>query len=112
VQGTGGRDAYQYAAFIVGLAFFGMIVFLVYRVTSGRIPSMETQTRLASREMNVVTFADVAGVDEAKDEVAEIVDFLREPQRFASIGGRIPKGVLLVGPSGNRQDAAGALDRR
>jgi cell division protease FtsH len=100
VQGAAGRDAYQYGAFIVGLAFFGMIVFLVYRVTSGRIPSMETQTRLASRELNVVTFADVAGVDEAKDEVAEIVDFLREPARFSSIGGRIPKGVLLVGPPG------------
>jgi cell division protease FtsH len=99
VQGAG-RDAYQYGTFIVGLAFFGMIVFLAYRVTSGRIPSMETQTRIASREMNVVTFADVAGVDEAKDEVAEIVDFLREPARFSSIGGRIPKGVLLVGPPG------------
>ena len=49
---------------------------------------------------NVVTFQDVAGVDEAKDEVKEIVDFLREPGRFSAIGGRIPKGVLLVGPPG------------
>ena len=47
-----------------------------------------------------MTFADVAGVDEAKEEVKEIVDFLREPGRFAAIGGRIPKGVLLVGPPG------------
>ena len=47
-----------------------------------------------------VTFADVAGVDEAKEEVKEIVDFLREPARFSAIGGRIPKGVLLVGPPG------------
>ena len=47
-----------------------------------------------------MTFADVAGVDEAKEEVKEIVDFLREPSRFAAIGGRIPKGVLLVGPPG------------
>jgi cell division protease FtsH len=47
-----------------------------------------------------VTFEDVAGVDEAKEEVREIVDFLREPERFAAIGGRIPKGVLLVGPPG------------
>ena len=47
-----------------------------------------------------MTFADVAGVDEAKEEVKEIVDFLREPGRFAAIGGRIPKGVLLIGPPG------------
>ena len=47
-----------------------------------------------------MTFADVAGVDEAKEEVKEIVDFLREPERFSAIGGRIPKGVLLVGPPG------------
>ena len=47
-----------------------------------------------------ITFQDVAGVDEAKDEVKEIVDFLREPGRFSAIGGRIPKGVLLVGPPG------------
>jgi cell division protease FtsH len=47
-----------------------------------------------------VTFNDVAGVDEAKDEVREIVDFLKEPARFASIGGRIPRGILLVGPPG------------
>ena len=47
-----------------------------------------------------MTFNDVAGVDEAKDEVREIVDFLKEPARFASIGGRIPRGILLVGPPG------------
>ena len=47
-----------------------------------------------------MTFQDVAGVDEAKDEVKEIVDFLRQPQRFSAVGGRIPKGVLLIGPPG------------
>ncbi len=47
-----------------------------------------------------VTFADVAGVDEAKDELREVVDFLREPQRYGRLGGRMPKGVLLVGPPG------------
>ena len=45
-----------------------------------------------------VTFADVAGVDEAKDELTEIVDFLKRPERYTDIGARIPKGVLLVGP--------------
>merc|ERR1711959_430519 len=47
-----------------------------------------------------VTFDDVAGVDEAKDELTEIVDFLKKPQRYTDIGARIPKGVLLVGPPG------------
>ena len=55
---------------------------------------------MAERGGQVVTFQDVAGVDEAKDEVKEIVDFLRHPERFSSLGGRIPKGVLLIGPPG------------
>jgi cell division protease FtsH len=81
-------------------AFFGLLAFTVYRSTSGRIPSISSRARVADRGANVVTFQDVAGVDEAKDEVKEIVDFLREPQRFSAVGGRIPKGVLLVGPPG------------
>ncbi len=63
-------------------------------------PALESKTREADADTSTVTFADVAGVDEAKEEVKEIVDFLREPGRFAAIGGRIPKGVLLVGPPG------------
>ena len=47
-----------------------------------------------------VTFADVAGIDESKDELKEVVEFLREPQKFVALGARIPKGVLLVGPPG------------
>ena len=69
------------------------------------------KAKMAERGGQVVTFQDVAGVDEAKDEVKEIVDFLRHPERFSSLGGRIPKGVLLIGPPGNRQDAARAVDR-
>ena len=93
-------NALNYPAVLAGVAFFGLIVFTVYRATSGRIPSMSGRTRVAVRGDVVVTFQDVAGVDEAKDEVKEIVDFLREPDRFSSLGGRIPKGVLLVGPPG------------
>ena len=81
-------------------AFFALLGFTVYRTTAGKIPSISARTRLADRTANVVTFQDVAGVDEAKDEVKEIVDFLREPERFSAVGGRIPKGVLLVGPPG------------
>jgi len=97
---SGATQTYHIGMLLMGAAFFGLIGFTVYRVTAGRIPSMETSGKVASRENGVVMFADVAGVDEAKDEVKEIVDFLREPQRYSSIGGRIPKGVLLVGPPG------------
>jgi cell division protease FtsH len=92
--------AYSYGTLVVGLGFVGVLGFTMYRVTSGRIPALESKTRQAGNEATTVTFADVAGVDEAKEEVKEIVDFLREPARFAAIGGRIPKGVLLVGPPG------------
>jgi cell division protease FtsH len=89
-----------YAALVLGLGFAGALGFMMYRVASGRIPALESKTREADAETTTVTFADVAGVDEAKEEVKEIVDFLREPGRFDAIGGRIPKGVLLVGPPG------------
>jgi cell division protease FtsH len=97
---------------ILGVGFLGVLGLTLYRVTTGRIPALESKTREADKESSTVTFEDVAGVDEAKEEVKEIVDFLREPERFSDIGGRIPKGVLLVGPPGHRQDAAGAVDRR
>jgi cell division protease FtsH len=90
----------SYLSLLLGVGFLGVLGFTMYRVTSGRIPALESKTREASGEASAVTFADVAGVDEAKEEVREIVDFLREPARFSAIGGRIPKGVLLVGPPG------------
>jgi cell division protease FtsH len=81
-------------------AFLALLGFTVYRTTAGRIPSLSSRPRTADPGEQVITFQDVAGVDEAKDEVKEIVDFLREPKRFAAVGGRIPRGVLLVGPPG------------
>ena len=90
----------SWSAMATAAAFLGLLGFTVYRTTAGRIPSMSARARVAERGDSVITFQDVAGVDEAKDEVKEIVDFLREPSRFAAIGGRIPKGVLLVGPPG------------
>jgi cell division protease FtsH len=92
--------ALNYGVVATAIAFFGLLCFTVYRTTAGRIPSFSGRTRVAERGENVVTFQDVAGVDEAKDEVREIVDFLRDPARFETIGGRIPRGVLLVGPPG------------
>ena len=100
VQTVAEQSTYSYGALLLGLGFVGLLGFAMYRVTSGRIPALESKAREAGSETTTVTFADVAGVDEAKEEVKEIVDFLREPSRFAAIGGRIPKGVLLVGPPG------------
>jgi cell division protease FtsH len=100
VRSASEPSAYSYGALVVGLVFMGLLGLTLYRVTSGRIPALESKTRQADSEAATVTFADVAGVDEAKEEVKEIVDFLREPSRFSAIGGRIPKGVLLVGPPG------------
>jgi cell division protease FtsH len=89
-----------YGGPLIALAFMGLLGLTLYRVTTGRIPALESKGREADRATSTVTFADVAGVDEAKEEVREIVDFLRQPERFSAVGGRIPKGVLLVGPPG------------
>ncbi len=89
-----------YGSLVLGVLFLIVLGVSLYRVTSGRIPALESKSREADETTAGVTFADVAGVDEAKEEVKEIVDFLREPTRFSAIGGRIPKGVLLVGPPG------------
>jgi cell division protease FtsH len=90
----------SWSAMATVAAFLALLAFTVYRTTAGRIPSISGRARVAEHGDNIITFQDVAGVDEAKDEVKEVVDFLREPDRFAAIGGRIPKGVLLVGPPG------------
>jgi cell division protease FtsH len=90
----------SWSAMLTVAAFIALLAFTVYRTTAGRIPSVSGRARVADQGEHVITFQDVAGVDEAKDEVREIVDFLREPERFVTIGGRIPRGVLLVGPPG------------
>ena len=90
----------SWSGLAMAAGFFALLAFTVYRTTAGKIPSMSSRARVADRDGTVVTFQDVAGVDEAKDEVKEIVDFLRQPQRFSAVGGRIPKGILLVGPPG------------
>ena len=68
--------------------------------TPGAARFSHARTRTLSDQGKKVTFDDVAGAEEEKEELQEIVEFLRDPQRFTSLGARIPKGVLLVGPPG------------
>ncbi|MCC7377636.1 MAG: ATP-dependent zinc metalloprotease FtsH [Verrucomicrobiales bacterium] len=66
----------------------------------GALSFGKSRARMLTKEKNRTTFKDVAGVEEAKDEVSELVDFLRDPKKFQKLGGRIPKGILMVGPPG------------
>lgn len=83
--------------------FFGIWMFLVNRMqknVSGGILGIGSSKKLVNSEKPKVKFSDVAGVEEAKEEVKEIVDFLKNPGRYINLGAKIPKGVLLVGPPG------------
>ena len=84
---------------ILGLLYF-FFVRQMRMAGRGAMSFGKSRARLMSRERNKVTFADVAGIDEAKEEVQEIIEFLKDPKRFQRLGGRIPKGVILVGPPG------------
>ena len=84
---------------IIGALWF----FMLRQMQSGGNKALsfgKSRARLLSMQQKKITFKDVAGVDEAKEELKEIIDFLREAQKFQKLGGRIPKGVLLVGPPG------------
>jgi cell division protease FtsH len=84
---------------LLGLIWF----FMLRQMQSGGNKALsfgKSRARLLSMQQKKITFKDVAGVDEAKEELKEIIDYLREPAKFQKLGGRIPKGVLLVGPPG------------
>ena len=85
------------------LLFVAVMIFLMRQMQAGGGKAMgfgKSRAKMLTERQGRVTFEDVAGVDEAKEDLVEIVDFLKDPQKFQKLGGRIPKGVLLVGPPG------------
>jgi len=85
------------------ILLIGFWIFLMRQMQSGGNKALsfgKSRARLMSSQQKKITFKDVAGVEEAKEELTEIIEFLKEPQKFQKLGGRIPKGVLLMGPPG------------
>jgi len=82
--------------------FVGLLLFFMRRMQVGNeaLSLAKSKARMPSDDRKKVMFADVAGIDEAKEEVQETVEFLKDPRKFQKLGGRIPKGVLVVGPPG------------
>jgi len=84
---------------IIGLLYF-LFVRQLKQAGRGALSFGKSKAKLLTRDKEKVTFADVAGCDEAKEEISEIVEFLKDPKKFSAIGGRVPKGMLMVGPPG------------
>ena len=100
-------DGPWYVTFLLSwgpfILFLGLWFFLMRQMQVGGNRALsfgKSRARMLTEEKKKITFADVAGVDEAKQEVVEIIEFLKDPQKFQKLGGRIPKGVLIVGPPG------------
>jgi cell division protease FtsH len=91
-------------SFLPFLLIIGLLYFLFVRQLKsagrGAMSFGKSKAKMLTRDKDALTFKDVAGCDEAKEEVSEVVDFLKDPKKFQRIGGRIPKGVLMVGPPG------------
>jgi len=84
---------------VIGLLYF-LFVRQLRQAGKGALSFGKSRAKMLTRDKDRITFSDVAGCDEAKEEVSEVVDFLKDPKKFQKIGGRIPKGILMVGPPG------------
>ncbi|MEM8865572.1 MAG: AAA family ATPase, partial [Planctomycetota bacterium] len=100
----------QYIPMLVVMIIMLLLIIFMFRRMGGAGSPMafgRSRGKLYAQEDLEITFDDVAGIDEAVDELREVVDFLREPERYQRLGGRIPKGVLLVGPPGTGKTLLG-----
>ena len=101
---TGGFDWGNIMLSFLPLVLFGALLFFLFRSARGANTQAfnfgKSRARLASGDKPTVTFADVAGIDESKGELQEVVEFLKSPQKFLALGARIPRGLLLIGPPG------------
>jgi cell division protease FtsH len=118
------EPAPNYFSYILTILPVVLVILFLYFIFSRQMKGVgssamnfgKSPARLMTKETNKCTFKDVAGADEAKEELKEIVDFLKDPQKFTALGARIPKGVLLVGPPGTGKTliakaVAGEADR-
>lgn len=85
---------------LVSLSILGLLVYVMFKMMKGPGTGMGQNKKQLGTSRSTKTFADVAGVDESKQEVSEVVDFLKNPEKFARVGAKSPKGVILVGPPG------------
>ena len=101
IESTFLRDLLSWV--VPALVFVGIWFFVIRKFGQGQGGFMtvgQSKAKIYAEKDTKVTFADVAGVDEAKEELREVIEFLKTPEKFTRIGGKIPKGILLVGPPG------------
>jgi cell division protease FtsH len=107
------EPAPNYFSYLLTILPVMLVILFLYFIFSRQMKGVgssamnfgKSPAKLMTKETNKITFKDVAGAEEAKEELKEIVDFLKDPQKFTALGARIPKGVLLVGPPGTGKTA-------